>query len=90
MSSRKTSTLLGSEENREGSGSLPGLGAESRTWYLQLYHSGQRQRIKLGEDLDRQAAVVLAFGHRERMKQTDKVDRAESIQTHPLRDRAEL
>ena len=57
---------------RKAPKACPGSELRGRTWYLQLYHAGQRQR-RLGRDLDR-AAVVLALGHRERMKQNGQGD----------------
>ena len=46
----------------------PGLELRGRTWYLQIYHAGERKIIKVGRDLDRQAAVHIAKAQREAVK----------------------
>ena len=46
----------------------PGLELRGRTWYLQIYHAGERKIIKVGRDLDRVLAVHIAKAQREAVK----------------------
>lgn len=50
----------------------PGLRKVGKVWWLDIYQGHQRQRIRIG-NMDSEAALQLALGRREAIKQNGKV-----------------
>jgi len=47
----------------------PGLYRRSRSWYLDIFLAGRRERVKIGRDLSRAAAAKLGLQYREAMQE---------------------